>query len=189
MDPKFSFTKSLFFNYKKIKAPENRFQSEWWIFVFNLTPFASNLFYFYNVWIRIRISKTGQDPGPKVAEYGSNLDPDPQHCYLGILFFWLLYASTVDAWLYASYWPSMFFLNLFIGFYFIIHTVLQCDLPSMLVMATSFKILGGLFCYGYILLASWCPSMLVMGMATSLWYLVAVYVMTTFFMLVYCMSV
>ena len=47
-----------------------------------------------------------------------------------------------------------FFFNLFIGFYFIIHTVLQYDLPSMLVMATSFKILGGLLCYGYILLAS-----------------------------------
>ena len=48
-------------------------------FVFNLTPFASNLSYIclsgfgsvFGIPVRIRIHK-----GP---EYGSNLDPDPQH--------------------------------------------------------------------------------------------------------------
>ena len=130
MDPKFSFTKSLFFNYKKIKAPENVFSlnGEFLSSILHLLPLIYSIFTMcgsgsvYQRRVRIRVQK--------VAEYGSKLDPDPQHCYLGILF-----------------------LNLFIGFYFIIHTVLQCDLPSMLVMATSFKILGGLLCYGYILLA------------------------------------
>ena len=44
-------------------------------FVLKIKPFASNLSYL-PVWIRIRIRNT--DPIHKVAEYGSNLNPDLQ---------------------------------------------------------------------------------------------------------------
>ena len=42
-----------------------------WVYISNLTPFVSILSYFY-----------------KAPEYGSNTDPDPQHCgYLTRSFF------------------------------------------------------------------------------------------------------
>ena len=56
---------------------------KWLIFVFNLIPFVSNLSYFYpfgsgSVFriIRFRINK--------VAKFGSNLDPNPQHWLQGV---------------------------------------------------------------------------------------------------------
>ena len=53
--------------------------SELWIFILNLISFAFISFYIYmcgseSVFlIRIRIHKA--------PEYGSNMDPDPQHCF------------------------------------------------------------------------------------------------------------
>ena len=66
-----------FFNYKKIMAPEENISQLSMNFVFNLTPFASNVSQqqLY-MWILIRIHKD--------ADYGSSLnqDPDPQQCFL-----------------------------------------------------------------------------------------------------------
>ena len=43
--------------------------------VFNLTPFASNFSHFY----LFRFGSVFRKRIHKIAEYGSNLDPDPQH--------------------------------------------------------------------------------------------------------------
>ena len=62
-----------------------RWVFELWIYILNLISFAFILYYFYmcgsgSVFrIRIRIQEA--------PEYGSNTDPDPQHCYLPWDFF------------------------------------------------------------------------------------------------------
>ena len=71
---KLTLNKHLFLNYKKIIAQEENVKSVGSMNGELLSPFASNLSFFTNsMWIRIH----------KVAEYVSNLDPDPHSQHWG----------------------------------------------------------------------------------------------------------
>ena len=74
------FFKTLFFTYtgKENNSTAESLKSEWWIFVFNPKPFASKLSYFY-------LCEYEFGSVPELNTYGSNLDPDPQHCYLQVM--------------------------------------------------------------------------------------------------------
>ena len=66
--------KSAFFkNCKKMSLKELFSRLSRWIYILNLTLFASILSLHLRIWIRIQ----NRDPAP---EYGSNTVPDPQHC-------------------------------------------------------------------------------------------------------------
>ena len=92
--------------FKETKRNRKKFLVSWvyrlWVvnFILNLTPFASNLSLFFlcgSVYV-IRMHK--------VTEYGSNLDPDPQHWFK---LYWITSALVCgQAWLrWISWRPSV----------------------------------------------------------------------------------
>ena len=70
-------TRKFFLSVESLKG---KFMSSILLVLVHLLPVIYDLSYIYSpVWFRIRIWNTDPDPQSN-SEYGSNFDPDPQHC-------------------------------------------------------------------------------------------------------------